>query len=211
MSGKIRIIGLTGNTGSGKTTAAEIFRESGFSVLDADAVSRSLLEPDGECLEPVLERFGRDLLLPDGTLDRKRLGGIVFSDPEERAALNAIVHPEVIRRMEDETRRILEADPEARVVQDVPLLFECGMDRGTDWNVFVYAPDRDRLERIMLRDGCSREAALERMNAQDGQREKMLKSDEVLYNDGTLEDLQRRTERLIRFLPLMERRIWKTR
>ena len=99
MSGKIRIIGLTGNIGSGKSTAADVFRKAGFAVLDADAVSRSLLAPDGACTETVLERFGREILLPDGTIDRKRLGGIVFSDPAAREALNAIIHPEVIRRI----------------------------------------------------------------------------------------------------------------
>ncbi len=201
MSGKIRIIGLTGNIGSGKSTAADVFRRAGFLVLNADAVSRSLLAPDGACTETVLKRFGREILLPDGTIDRKRLGGIVFSDPAAREALNAIIHPEVIRRMRSETERILAADPSVRIVHEVPLLFECGMDRDTDRNVFVYAPDAERLKRIMLRDGCTEEAARARMDAQGDQREKMLRSDDVLYNDGTLEDLERRTETLIRLLP----------
>ena len=188
------IIGLTGGIGSGKTTATAHLRALGANTLDADAISRALLEPDGGCYRAVLDAFGTEILRADGSIDRRKLGGIVFCDEAARERLNAIVHPAVCEALLAEARAILESDPAAVVVLDVPLLFECGLYRQTDENVLIYADDAVRLARIVARDGCAEEAALRRMAAQMPQEEKRMLADVVIDNSGTREALYAQLE-----------------
>ena len=197
MSGlRRRVIGLTGGIGSGKTTAAERFAALGALVLDADEVSRSLLDVDGGCYRAVVDAFGTDILLPDGRIDRKRLGAIVFADGEKRAALNGIVHPAVIGTLMERARLSGERNPDMLTVLDVPLLFECHMEERLDMTVLVTAPEELRVTRIMERDGCRREQALCRIRAQMPEAEKRRLADAVLDNGGSRESLQKQVDGL---------------
>lgn len=195
-----RIVGLTGTIGSGKSTASAYLAGLGAAVLDADGISRAALQKDGGCYTKCVEAFGTDILLADGTVNRKKLAAIVFSDDEKRLLLNGIIHPYVCERMLEEAGKSLEIHPERPVILDVPLLIECGLYRQTDWNVLVYADDEVRIRRVMARDGCTREEVLARMRTQMPQEERKKYCQTVLDNSGTLEDLYRQTEELYRLL-----------
>ena len=189
-----RRIGLTGGIGAGKSTAAERFRALGACVLDADAISRRLLEPDGECFSAVSALFPDAVL--DGRLDRGRIAAAVFADQKKRKALNAIVHPAVIRCLHRQADAVLREQPDGIVVYDVPLLIECGLYRDMDRVVLVTADDDIRLQRIMLRDRCTREQAEARFLSQMPQREKRSYADAVIDNNGTVEQLYRAVDRV---------------
>ena len=197
MSGRsIHTVGLTGGIGSGKTTAAERFNFLGASVLDADAVSRSLLERDGGCYGAVIDAFGEGICLPGGGIDRKKLAALVFSDPEKRDTLNGIVHPAVIQTLLDRARENAIRFPGRLTVLDVPLLFECHMEERLDLTVLVTAPEAVRVARIRHRDGCTAEQALKRIRAQMPEEEKRNLADVVLDNGGSLEALNRQVDEL---------------
>lgn len=201
---KKRIIGLTGSIGSGKSTVSARLAKLGANVLDADAVSRALLEPGGGCFDAVVRAFGTEILRSDGTIDRKALAAVVFADEARRAALNDIVHPRVKERMTFEAERLLSEQPETPVILDVPLLFETGMDAGVDETVFVYAPDYARIARIVARDGCTPEHARLRMAAQMPQEEKRRLADVTLDNSGTIAELYRQADAWYRALTRVE-------
>lgn len=192
-----RYIGLTGGIGSGKSTVARTFAALGARVLDADAISRVALDVGTPCYEKTLARFGRDILHPDGTVDRKKLAGIVFSDAAAREDLNAVIHPYVLDTM---LREAAETPADRLVVFDVPLLFESGMEGIAYCNVCVVTDDRLRLARVMRRDGADEEAVRARIDAQMPQREKAALADVVLINNGTEAELTLKTEALCRLL-----------
>lgn len=185
VAGRVRRLGLTGSIGAGKSTVAALLRERGLTVLDADVVAR---EVTGD--PAVVARLAA--LFPGtvsgGVLDRAALAGQVFGNPEALAALNAVVHPEVRRRM-----TALEAEAFARgeawVVQDIPLLFEGGLERGMDAVLVVDAPLDMRVARVVARSGLSREEVLARDSAQLPAEEKRGRATAVLENTGALTDL----------------------
>lgn len=188
-------IGLTGGIGAGKSTAAARFRALGALVLDADAISRAALEPGGACYEAVVHAFGADVLLPGGAIDRKALAKIVFASKEKRALLNGIVHPHVIETMFETA----EAELGRRggiAVFEVPLLFESGMHKKMDANVLICADEEARVERILRRDGATREAAQSRIRAQMPDEQKRLLADYVLENNGSVAELNEQIDRV---------------
>ncbi len=191
MSGKGKhIIGLTGGIGSGKSTAAAYLRALGARTLDADEISRGLLAVDGDGYAAVVAAFGRGICREDGTIDRSALARIVFADEAARARLNGIIHPAVCAAMLKSARAMLQEDAHAVVVLDVPLLFECGLYRDTDANIFIYADDDVRLARTMARDGLTRAQVEARMRAQMPQEEKRRLADVIIDNSGTLSALE---------------------
>ncbi len=185
MTGRVRRLGLTGSIGAGKSTVAALLRDRGLTVLDADVVAR---EVTGD--PAVVARLAA--LFPGtvsgGVLDRAALAGQVFGNAEALAALNAVVHPEVRRRM-----MALEAEAftrgEAWVVQDIPLLFEGGLERGMDAVLVVDAPLDVRVARVTARSGLSREEVLARDAAQLPAEEKRRRATAVLENTGNLTEL----------------------
>ena len=179
---RTKIVGLTGGIGSGKSTVARRWKQLGASVLDADFYSRHALDPGTECYEKTAELFGEKCIRPDGTMDRAYIAARIFTNLELRASLNAIIHPYVLRRMISETERC-----EKRwVVWEVPLLFESGFDAYCDLNVAVLCDESIRVERIMARDGSTREHALARIRSQMNDAERRQKADAVLENDSDL-------------------------
>ncbi|MBY8887395.1 dephospho-CoA kinase [Streptomyces sp. PTM05] len=186
-------VGLTGGIGAGKSEVSRLLAAYGAVVVDADRIAREVVEPGTPGLAAVVAEFGPEVLRADGTLDRPRLGGIVFADPGRLAALNAIVHPLVGRRSAE-----LEAaaGPDAIVVHDVPLLTENGLAPLYDLVVVVDASSGTRLERLTRLRGMSEEEARSRMAAQATREQRLAVADLVIDNDGPLEALEPRVKRV---------------
>ncbi len=181
-------VGLTGGIGAGKSEVSARLAAQGAVVIDADAIAREVVEPGTEGLAEVVEAFGPEVLLPDGTLDRPRLGEVVFADPELRGKLNEIVHPRVGARMAELER---EAGPASIVVHDVPLIAESGRTDAYDLVVVVDVPPRVQLDRLVRRRGMNREQAEARMAAQASREQRLAIADIVIDNSGSLAELDR--------------------
>lgn len=182
-------VALTGNIAAGKSTVLELFRRWGATVIDADALAREAQAPGSPVLAAIVERFGPEVLLPDGSLDRAALRARVMGDEAARAALNALVHPAVRRRREE----LLEAARQRGdriVVSDIPLLFEVLDPDQFDAVVLVDAPLDVRRTRLESRRGLSREEADRMLAAQLPSERKRRRSHFVIDNDGTLEALE---------------------
>lgn len=176
------IIGLTGSIGSGKSTAAKRLAALGALVLDADAICRELVEPESPGLARIKAAFGPGVTNENGGLNRPALAAIVFADAQKRYALNAILHPMVLDTLERRAAESMKAAPLRPVIWEVPLLIECGWYEHCDAVWLVTAPRKVRAERIVARDGCTREEALRRMDAQLGDDEKAKHADVILEN-----------------------------
>ena len=188
----MRVIGITGGIGSGKTTVAAWYHAHGVPVIDADAISRALTAPNGEALPAIREAFGARVFRNDGTLDRAALAGCVFTDdPQPRKQLNAILHPMIIKRVTQALQTLREAG-EPVVLLDAPLLFEAGMDKVCDAVLCVTAPDEVRLRRIEQRDGISREEAVQRIRSQNSTERTESLADYVLHTDVEQATLEKR-------------------
>ena len=159
------IIGLTGATGAGKSTAAMTLRERGCYIIDADTVAREALAKGSDCLQTLAEYFGYDIIDQDGQCNRRLLAQRAFADAEKTALLNKTTHPWIKRRIE-EYITIYRRTSEGYIVIDAPLLYESGCDSLCDKVIAVTAPAEIRLHRIMQRDGLTKEEALLRMQAQ---------------------------------------------
>lgn len=186
-------VGLTGNIASGKSTVARVWRRLGAPVIEADRLAREAVAPGSPGLERVVEAFGPRVLDSDGALDRARLRGIVFADPEARRRLEAIVHP-IVAELRAERERELEASGAPVVVHDIPLLFEVGMQGDFDVVVLVDAPAEVRAERIVRDRGLSPEEARRMIEAQMPSAEKRGAADLIIENDATLAELEARAE-----------------
>ena len=186
-------IGLTGGIASGKSTVASLFRAWGAFVADADEISRHALDPDTDCYEKTVAAFGRGILHGDGTVDRRKVASIVFSDKGALNLLNGIIHPYVRRIIRADSQTAYTESPKRMIVWDVPLLFETGYDEEVAKTVVVTARQSLRIERIVARDGSTRAAALRRIRAQMPDREKVRRADLVIRNNGSLEELEKRT------------------
>jgi len=179
------VIGLTGGIASGKTTVAAMLRDLGATLIDADAAARAVVEPGTPGLNAVVEAFGPEILDGD-RLDRWKLGAIVFEDPAARRRLEEITHP-LIRAWMAERQREAEERGDVRVVLDIPLLYENGLDRGLKAVILVYAPAEIEMERLMARNSLSQEEAGRRLAAQMPIEEKKARADYVIDNSGTRE------------------------
>lgn len=186
-------IGLTGGIASGKSTVASLFRAWGAFVADADEISRHALDPDTDCYEKTVAAFGRGILHGDGTVDRRKVASIVFSDKKALNLLNGIIHPYVRRIIRADSQTAYAESPKRMIVWDVPLLFETGYDEEVAKTVVVTARQSLRIERIVARDGSTRAAALRRIRAQMPDREKVRRADLVIRNNGSLDELEKRT------------------
>lgn len=190
------ILGLTGGIATGKSTVTAMLRERGIPVIDADQIAREVVEPRKPAYEAIVRHFGRDILLEDGQLDRKKLGEVVFSDEAERQKLNAIVHPEVRRVMRQEAEAA-EANGAQIVFMDIPLLYESKLQYLVEKIVVVYAPSDMQLARMMERDELDEEQAKKRLRAQFPIDQKKLEADFLIDNSQSREETQRQVEELL--------------
>lgn len=193
-----RVIGLTGQTGAGKSTVAAYFRRMGAEVIDCDLAARKVVEPGAPALLRARQLFGQGILRADGTLDRAAVAELVFSDPEKLKRWCDILYPAITEYIEG---RLRELSGTPAVILDAPTLFESGADRLCDAVVSVVAPEKRRLKRIMARDGIGREAALRRMSAQPEEAFYTGRSQAVIVNDGSPEYLKEQVESLKALLP----------
>jgi dephospho-CoA kinase len=183
----MEIVGLTGGIASGKSTVAKMLRASGVVVIDADQLARDVVMPGTDGLAQIVATFGREILDENGALDRKRLGAIIFADADKRRTLNAIVHPKVAERFQQLTSA-LDAEGVARVVYEVPLLFENGLDRLMNASILVVVPPEVQVARLMARDQISRADALLRIGAQMPLADKVARATVVVDNAGSIEE-----------------------
>jgi dephospho-CoA kinase len=181
-------VGLTGGIGAGKSEVSRRLVGYGAILIDADAIAREVVALGTPGLAEVVVDFGSEILAPDGSLDRERLGEIVFADASQRAKLNAIVHPKVGERMAELERS---AGPDAIVVHDVPLIAENDLAAGYDVVVVVDAPQARQLQRLVRQRGMSREQAEARMAAQADREQRLAVAGIVIDNSGSLAELDR--------------------
>ncbi len=177
-----KIVGITGPSGSGKSLLSKEIQKLGIPTIDADAVYHDMLIPPSRCLDAIALAFGEDILFADGSLDRQVLASRVFSDPEQLSLLNRTVLPIVIEKINE---LITEFDTNGAhtVVLDAPTLIESGFYKSCDMIIAVIAPLSDRIERIMIRDGISRERATERVSSQKDDEFYTSVADITLFND----------------------------
>jgi dephospho-CoA kinase len=173
-------VGLTGSIAVGKSFVASVFVELGCHVLDADQTAREVVLPGADGLKAVVEAFGAEILSPDGTLDRKQLGALVFADEEKRQRLNQLLHPIIIERQDEILREWERRDPNGIGMVDAALMIESGGYTRFDKLIVVHCRPEAQLERLMLRDGLSRDEALRRINSQMPQEEKQKFADYLI-------------------------------
>jgi dephospho-CoA kinase len=181
------VIGLTGSIASGKSTVSSMLKELHLPIIDADQIARDVVEPGEDTLKEIVSAFGEDILYPDGTLNRKKLGSIIFSNNEKRKMLNSIVHPAVRKRMLEQKETYLK-DGESCVVMDIPLLFESKLTHMVDKILVVFVDEHVQLERLMERDNSTKEEASERIQSQIPVKEKVKQADAIIDNNGTKEE-----------------------
>ncbi|HQL89846.1 MAG TPA: dephospho-CoA kinase [Syntrophales bacterium] len=198
-------VGLTGGIATGKSTVVRMLVRRGARVIDHDALVHALQEPGRPVWRQIVEAFGRGILDDGGRIDRKRLGALVFGDEERRKALEGIVHPAVLEEAERERERIGRQDERAIVLSDIPLLLEVGMQDRFDLILLVYAPPEVQIERVMKRNGMTREEAAARLSAQMPIDEKLRRADVVIRNDSTMGDLEKRVDEVWQELLARER------
>ncbi|MBW1988573.1 MAG: dephospho-CoA kinase [Deltaproteobacteria bacterium] len=187
------IVGLTGSIGTGKSAVANMFAELGAVVIDYDQLAREVVEPGTEGFSEILEEFGQGVAAPDGGLDRKKLGDLVFGDKDKLAALNRIVHPRVFEADAERTRQILDKDPAAVVIKEIPLLTQIGVDPRSmvDRVVVVTATRENQIRRVMGR-GFTEKEAKSRVDAQAPPEDAEKHADYLIKNNGTLAELKTR-------------------
>jgi dephospho-CoA kinase len=192
----VKLIGLTGGIASGKSTVAKILRQLGAAIVDADGLSREVVEPGSDGWKEIVAAFGTDVLQADQTLDRQKLRTLVFNNPDERKRLEAIIHPKVRALAE---RRIREhgAAGFAVVVYEVPLLFEGNIHEWLRPVILVACDVEVQRRRLQARDGVTPEAAQKIIDAQMSLEEKRRLADYVLENNGSLADLENQVREVL--------------
>ena len=191
------IIGLTGGIATGKSQSSKIFKELGCYIIDADKLSRTLTTKDSKCLKEIVETFGTDILNYNGTLNRKKLGQIVFNDKQAKMDLERIIHPHIIKKTNE---IIAKKYNKTNIIVDAPLLFEVGLDRVCDKVIVIYARYHIQITRFMKRDNLSKEDAIKRIALQMPIEDKMRLADITIDNSGTLIDLKKNIKFIYRML-----------
>jgi dephospho-CoA kinase len=194
----MKVIGLTGGIASGVTLVAGMFRDLGAVVIEADQVSREVARPGTDVVERIREAFGREIIAPDGTLDRRRLGEIIFKDPAARARLNAITHPAIRRRIWERLQEVRRERPEAVVIVDIPLLLDTSGPETFDLDgvIVVTATREQQVARTMIRDGLSQDEAQRRVDAQRPVALKAADADWVIDNTASIDQTRKQVQAL---------------
>lgn len=200
------IIGLTGQTGAGKSSVREIFREKGAAVIDADSVAHDITENNSECIYDIVSHFSCMVLNERGTINRRKLGKIVFSDKKELAVLNKIVFPYILDEIEHRVTGEIAKGAE-NVVVDGATLIESGCEKLCDVLVSVTADENVRTRRIIRRDGITREEAEKRVAAQKPEEFYIENSDIVIENMESLESLSGRVNAVLKNLALIKEKV----
>ena len=197
----MKVLGLTGGIGSGKSMVLSMFANLGAEVIDADQLAREVVQPGQPALEEIATAFGRDMLMPDGRLDRGKLARIIFADPVARARLNAITHPRIQERMA--TEMALRGSRPGLLIVDIPLLYENDRSDTVESVIVVWVDAKTQLRRLTERDGLTPDEARQRIAAQMPLDEKRARADLVVDNSGSRENTRRQVEAIYRrFAPI---------
>ncbi len=187
-------IGLTGGIGSGKSTVAKLFQKRGAHIMDLDLIAHHVEEPGGDAWKGIVAHFGKEVLTPEGKVNREILGEIVFKNRAKLEELNLIVHPAVNTEWKRRINDVLQRDGHAIIISDIPLLIEAGIYKRMDLVILVYVGTEVQIERVMKRNGYSRQEALDRLNSQMPLSDKIPFADFVINNEGTLKETEKAVE-----------------
>ncbi|NWI11679.1 DCAKD protein, partial [Crypturellus soui] len=202
------LVGLSGGIATGKSTVVAMLRELGCAVIDADVIAREVVQPHRKAYEQIVRHFGPDILLESGEINRKALGSIIFSQPQERQLLNAITHPEIQKEMLKQVLKYFMLGYRY-VILDIPLLFETNrLTRFMKYTVLVYCDPRTQLERLMQRDGLSRAEAEARVACQLPLDEKRRLATHIVDNSGERARTRRAVLRLHGHLAASRAFLW---
>lgn len=192
----MKIIGLTGGIATGKSQVSSILSELGAMVIDADIVAREVVQKGLPAWQQLKDTFGEEYFLSNGELNRRKLGQLVFSHPDELAKLNSITHPAIKAKIEERINDLKVQGYNGIVVVDAALLLEAGWETMVDQVWVVDAPMEKRIERIMNRDNLTRDQALSRINSQMSQQERIAKADKIIYNNSDIDSLREQVLRI---------------
>ncbi|MDE0331834.1 MAG: dephospho-CoA kinase [Nitrospinae bacterium] len=193
-------VGLTGGIASGKTTVSGMFRELGFPIIDADLIAREVVAPGSRALQAIVDAFSEEILTDDKSLNRARLGEIVFSDPARKKVLENILHPAIIA---EQDRRLRDLEREGRTpvaIVDAAVMIESGSWRRFDSIVVVDCDESQQISRLRQRNAMNEEEAIRRINAQMPLSEKVKYADHVIDNRGSIDDTRKQVEELMKLL-----------
>ncbi|MDN6488506.1 dephospho-CoA kinase [Corynebacterium casei] len=196
----MKIIGLTGGIGSGKSTVAQLFVEEGFPLIDADVIAREVVAAGQPALQELADVFGADILEPSGELNRQLLAQRAFADRETTDKLNAITHPRIQQRTQELFDAYREKDVEA-VIYDMPLLVDNGLDRAMDWVIVVDVAAEERIRRLVEYRGLDEEDAQRRVKAQIPDGLRLAAADSVIDNNAAIDNLKPQVDQLISDAP----------
>jgi dephospho-CoA kinase len=185
------VAGLTGSIATGKSTVSGILKDLGAFIVDADRAAHEVVLPGTKAFNEIVRIFGKEILQKSGEIDREHLGRIIFNDSAMRSILEEVVHPEVMRAMDEQIASIKSGSPDAVVILDVPLLIETGMHKGVGEVIVVYCPEAMQITRLMVRDKISREDALAKVRAQISIEEKR-RFASLLIDNSASKDMTRR-------------------
>ena len=194
------IVGLTGGIASGKSTIADMFKKEGAYIIDIDMISRDVVKPGKPAWQDVVHIFGKEVLNEDQTLDRKKVGDIVFSDAEKRKKLEEIIHPKITAEKLMKVNEIEKKDNQAIVIIDIPLLIETDKQDTVDKVVLVYTSPQGQIERLVKRDGLSLEDAHKRLTSQMSIENKKKYAHYIINNEEPLEEIQKKVKKIFREL-----------
>ena len=187
------ILGLTGGIATGKSTVSRYFFEKGYAVVDADVVARRVVEPGTEGLANIVAQFGTEIIQTDGTLNREKLGAMIFADAKKRETLNSLLSDLIRRAIMADTATLVNAN-QPLIVLDIPLLYEAGYETHCDAVMVVYTTEEVQRKRLMGRNNLSEEEALNRIASQEPIEAKKNHADIVIDNNGTLNDTYEQVE-----------------
>jgi len=194
------VLGVTGGIASGKTTVANMLEELGAPIIDFDLLSRQVVEPGQPAFKDIIAYFGNDVIDKNGPLDRKRLSGIVFRDPEKRKILEGLTHPRIFEEFVHQVREIAEKDPHGIVQAVIPLLFEVNLQHLVHKVLVVYVSPNKQIERLIRRDSISQNDANRILKAQMPIDQKVAKADFVIRNEGNVGETRKAVNALWRSL-----------
>jgi dephospho-CoA kinase len=197
------LVGLTGGVATGKSTVAKMFKQCGAVVIDADQLAHDVVKPGKPAWLEIVKTFGRAVLNPDRTLNRRELGAVVFGNRTKLRQLEQIIHPRVAREQARLTKQAARKDPHAVVIYDVPLLFEAGIDKRVDHTIVVTANRETQIARLKKRNGLSRVEAIRRIRSQMPLAKKIQRADHVLNGTLSRPSLRQQVSLLLKYLRLL--------
>jgi len=198
-------IGITGGIGCGKSEVCRLLEEKGIPIIHADIVAREMIDSNEKIKSQIKATFGDDVYLPDGKLDRKKVANIIFNNEDAKQTINQIVHPRMIQYQKTELEKLERSGKYKFAGVEAALIFEAGAEKQFDVIVVVAALEETVVQRLMERDGLSREEILKRINSQMPLSEKIKRADIVVHNDGSLDELNHEVNRLLYWLNNQER------